>query len=164
MTVRPAPLFAALALLATPAIAQDSPDTAPLPPEAAAEPAPPEAPAEPAPAAAPEAPPEPPPLPEAPAPVGAQPAPLPQAPPPPSPFTPEQRYGWLMQCRNAFLAAGASYGGLNGLPDACETQLRDFERTYVPTPGSGPPVIPVRVPIPRAAAAPSAAPVDADLE
>lgn len=151
MIVRPAPLVAALALLATPAIAQDNPDTAP--PEAleqaveAEAEALAEAPAEPATGDVPETPaaPAPPPL----APISTAPAPLPQDPPPPSPFTPEQRYGWLMQCRNAFLAAGASYGGLDGSPDACETQLRDFERSYVATPGTPPPVIPVRVPIHR---------------
>jgi hypothetical protein len=82
---------------------------------------------------------------------------------PPSPFSPDQRNGWLAQCRSAFQRAGAVLGGGNGLPDACETQLTDFERDYVPSADGRPPVIFVRVPIVRAPAA-AAAPVDADTE
>ncbi|HEY6817027.1 MAG TPA: hypothetical protein VI168_15935 [Croceibacterium sp.] len=155
MTVRFAPLLAALALTASPAFAQDSAEEAPPPLEepALAEAAPEDAP--PPPEAAPE------PLPADLEPLPA-PVPAPAVPPvpPPSPFSPEQRTGWLMQCRNVFLQRGVSYGGLNGLPDACETQLLDYERTYVPAADGSAPVIPVRVPIVRPPAVPEPAPLD----
>jgi hypothetical protein len=87
---------------------------------------------------------------------------------PPSPFSPEQRNGWLGQCRIAFLQRGASLYGGAGQPDACEMQLLQFERSYVPSADGAPPVILVRVPITRtpAAVAPDAADasVDGDLE
>jgi hypothetical protein len=79
----------------------------------------------------------------------AIPAPAALQPAPPSPFSTDQRNGWLAQCRGTFLQAGAALGGGNGLPDACETQLLDFERTYVPTADGRPPTIWVRVPIRR---------------
>ena len=85
--------------------------------------------------------------------------------PPPSPFTPDQRTGWLGQCRNAFLQRGASLGGSAGQPDACEMQLLQFERSYVPSADGAPPVIQVRIPITRAPVPPGAdGPVDGDLE
>lgn len=147
-------LIAALTLPAAPALAQDDAgeasatqnDTAvpPLPEAAAVEPA-----IDPAPEPM-----------AGPAPVAA---PAYAAPPPPSPFAPDQRAGWLAQCRSTFQRAGAALGGGNGLPDACETQLLDFERSYVARPDGQPPVIWVRVPIARAAPAmPAASDEDVD--
>lgn len=165
MTIRSVPLLAAaLALFAAPALAQDGTGDAqlreadvpalpavdsPEPPTAggaAAEPAPVPA-AAPAPASEPAAAP----------PAAAARAIL------ASPFSPDQRNGWLAQCRGIFLRAGAPLGGGNGLPDACETQLIDFERSYVPAADGQPPVIFVRVPVMRSAVAPASAP-DADAE
>jgi hypothetical protein len=150
MTVRPAPLLAALALLTSPALAQESAEEAPADDSATAVQGTAVAPPPAAPAAEPEAP-------------ESTPAPAPSAPSAPaiaapqtivaSPFSPDQRNGWLTQCRIAFLRAGAALGGANGLPDACETQLIDFERSYVPTADGQPPVIWVRVPVARPAAA-----------
>lgn len=74
---------------------------------------------------------------------------------PPSPFSLEQRNGWLMQCRNTFLQAGASLAGAIGQPDACEAQLLEFERNYVPSANGAPPTILVRVPIARQPATPA---------
>lgn len=185
MTSRSAPLlFAALALLAAPALAQDdageaapaaadapSPPAEPsaeAPPAEATAAAPAEAPAAETPAAAPT--PAPPAAGEAAPPLAPVPAPAAAAPtaasaiPPPSPFSPDQRNGWLAQCRSTFQRAGAVLGGGNGLPDACENQLTEFERTYVPSADGQPPVIFVRVPVrraPAAAAAPDA--IDADV-
>jgi hypothetical protein len=81
---------------------------------------------------------------------------------PASPFSLEQRNGWLMQCRMAFLQRGAALGGGNGLPDACETQLAQYESTYSPpADGSAPaPIIMVRVPVARAPADPPEADLD----
>lgn len=159
MTVRPASLLVvALALLPAPTLAQDSAADAP---PAADEPAPADAPAaDPPPPEDASAEPAPEPE-EAPSPSPAAAPPLapmstPAAAPPPSPFTPDQRSGWLGQCRSAFQRAGATLGGGNGLPDACETQLLEFERNYVPRGDGQPPVIYVRVPVVR----PPAAPVD----
>ena len=177
MTFRSASLLAALALLAAPAQAQDSAE-APTPPAdepapeaespAAAEPAAAEPaiaePAAPEPAAA---------EPAATEPAAAEsgdgepaPAPLPPLAPVPapaqptvvaSPFSPDQRNGWLSQCRTVFLQRGASLGGGNGQLDACDTQLLEFERSYVP-PANGqsgpPPTIMVRVPVARPAPMP----------
>jgi hypothetical protein len=180
MTRRSAPLLAAaLALLAAPALARDNAGDAaptaaevPTPPaEPSAEPPPAEdataAPAE-APAAETPAPASPaageavPPL--APVPAAAAATPTAARAIPPSPFAPDQRNGWLAQCRSTFQRAGAVLGGGNGLPDACENQLTEFERNYVPSVDGQPPVIFVRVPVRRAPAA-SVAPdaVDADV-
>jgi hypothetical protein len=171
MIIRAAPLLiAALALSGAPARAQDSAeDSAEEAPPAAEAPADASAPAQESPAEAEEPPPaeETPGEPEsAPAPALAPaPAAAPATPPapPPSPFTPDQRSTWLAQCRSTFQRVGAALGGGNGLPDACDKQLLDFERDYVPRPDGQPPVIYVRVPVTRAApAAPDA--VDADVE
>lgn len=133
MLLRAPPLFAVLALLAAPAFAQDNSEDAPpaVDEQAAAE--------------------------DGSETAAAEPLPLPALAPAmqpmvvASPFSPDQRNGWLAQCRNTFRQAGAALGGGNGQLDACETQLLDFERTYVPPAGgqSAPPVIMVRVPIVR---------------
>ncbi len=149
MTVRHASPLAALALLATPALAQESA------PEST-EDAPAQAPSS-------EVPPS-----QAASGVAGAPAPeiAAQRAIVASPFSPDQRNGWLAQCRGTFLRAGAALGGLNGLPDACETQLIEFERTYVPAADGRPPTIWVRVPVARAAVAPvpPAAPVESPQE
>ena len=157
MTLRFAPLLAtALALAAAPALAQDSIDSEPPPvPEASAYDAGevPPIPEDAAPYTAPQA-------------AGAaveSAAPQAQRAMPLSPFSLEQRNGWLTHCRGVFRQAGASLGGGSGLPDACETQLQQFERTYVaPADGSdAAPVVLVRVPVARA---PVSAPADGDFE
>jgi hypothetical protein len=133
MIVRFAPLLGVFALLASPACAQDGVEDAPPVDEPARagdspEGAPPSAPV---------------------------PAPAIQRAIPPSPFSLEQRNGWLMQCRNTFLQAGASLAGALGQPDACETQLLEYERNYVPSASGVPPTILVRVPVTRQPAAPA---------
>ncbi len=158
MTVRPLALLAALTLLPalpSPAFAQEGQDEA-------VEPADDPAPAEENPADIPSPPPadaptdraaEPAETPvDTPAPAGSA-TPAVAQPPPPSPFSPQQRAGWLAQCRATFQRAGAALGGAIGQPDACETQLLDFERTYVPTTDGQPPTIWVRVPVVRPPAA-----------
>jgi len=110
-------------------------------------------------------------------PEGVATAPLIQRAIPASPFSLEQRNAWLAQCRSVYLQSGAGLGGGNGLPDACETQLGQYERgggapayatpTYGAPYASGQggygypyaPVIWVRVPIVREPATP--APVEA---
>ena len=141
MIVRCAPLLAAaLAALATPALAQDNSGEAPPEPEPAAI--------------------EPEPLGE---PAGIAAAPQAQPTPVVSPFSPEQRNAWLTQCRMIFLQRGARLAGAPGQPDACETQLLDYERTYVAPANGAPPVIMVRVPISRPVVAPVDA-IDADVD
>lgn len=168
MIIRSALLLAALTLPSVPALGQENAEEAPPAAETPADapaPAAEESPAE-APPPSEEAAAEPATAPDAapaPAPALAAVPPTPPAPPPPSPFTPDQRSNWLAQCRSTFQRAGAPLGGGNGLPDACDKQLLDFERTYVPRPDGQPPVIYVRVPVTRAApAAPDA--VDADVD
>ena len=144
MTLRAVTPLAALVLLATPAFAQGTGDALPsidseMPVEASGA----ETPAAEATIA------EPPPLPVLAPDAGAMPAPAVPQSAPPSPFSADQRNGWLAQCRGTFLQAGAALGGGNGLPDACEAQLLDFERTYIPTADGRPPTIWVRVPIRR---------------
>jgi|SRR5690606_16744582 hypothetical protein len=76
---------------------------------------------------------------------------------PNSPFSFEQRNAWLAQCRSVFLQSGAGLGGGDGTPDACETQLAQYESNYVAPVAGAPyassagtmPVIWVRVPIVR---------------
>ena len=172
MTICRASLLAALTLLATPALAQENAEEAPPPADSPAPVEDPQADAPPA-----EAPPADVPSPEsaaaatpdaAAAPAGATPAVTP-APIPAaqraivaSPFSPDQRNGWLTQCRSTFQRAGAALGGANGLPDACETQLLDFERNYVPSADGAPPTIWVRVPrTPAPVVSPA---IDGDVE
>jgi hypothetical protein len=89
---------------------------------------------------------------------------------PASPFSFEQRSAWLAQCRSVYLQSGASLGGGNGSPDACETQLAQYESSYAAPPYGAPyaygqgaygypsaPVIWVRVPIVRERATPAEA-------
>lgn len=87
---------------------------------------------------------------------------------PASPFSFEQRNAWLAQCRSVFLQSGASLGS-GGAPDACETQLAQYESTYAAAPVAGAPyaygqgmapVIWVRVPIVRERASAPAAESD----
>ena len=167
MIVRSAALIAALTLLPAPAFAQESVEAAPPAADAPAEAPPAEAPppAEAGPTAAAPALPEVAPAADTPAPAPAAasaPAPPVMQPAPPSPFSPDQRAAWLNQCRRTFQQAGAPLGGINGVPDACDTQLLDFERNYVPSADGAPPTIWVRVPIARA---PAVAPaIDGDVE